>query len=79
MCIICILFSIAAVSANDNQTDELNLNPISDDRISINDNDKLMEVTNKSYNDFYENIKDCNVHSTSKIITCIVKVMIRYN
>ena len=50
-CIICFLFSIVAVSANDNQTDALNHNPIS--------NDDLMDGTNKSYNDFYDDIKDC--------------------
>ena len=58
-CIICILFSIATVSANDNQNDALNHNSISNDEIGITDNDELMDVTNKSYTDFYEDIKDC--------------------
>ncbi len=52
MFIVCILFSITAVSANDNQTDSLNLDMISDD--------ELMQTTNRPFNDFYEDIKDCN-------------------
>ncbi|WP_407454240.1 right-handed parallel beta-helix repeat-containing protein, partial [Methanobrevibacter sp.] len=49
--IICILFSITAVSASDNHTETtLNQDPIS--------NEKL-KVTDKSYDNFYEDIKSC--------------------
>ena len=50
--IICLLFSVVAVSANDNQTDVLDHNTISNDRIGVNDDAELMEITNKSYDDF---------------------------
>ena len=61
--VICILFSISAVSSADNQTDvSLNNDLISDDSLEVNNNDfeeKLEVTTNKSYADFYEDIKDC--------------------
>ena len=72
--IVCILFGIAAVSAADNQTDDaLNQDMVSNDEIEVSDNDlndKLTQTTNKSYNDFYDDIKDCtdtfNIQSNYK-------------
>ena len=59
--ILCILFSISAVSAADNQTDILNQDSILDDRLEVNNDDlnEVLEATNESYDKFYEDIKDC--------------------
>ena len=60
--VICISLSITAVSASDNQTDFLNNDLNSNDQIEVNDNDlneKLMQTNESSYDDFYEDIKDC--------------------
>ena len=58
--IICILFSVATVSANDNQTVVLNQDAISNEGMGVNDDVNRIEITNKSYDDFYDDIKDCN-------------------
>lgn len=63
MVVICILFSTMAVSSSDNQTDViLNQNPFSDDCISVDNydsNEKLEVTAHKSYDGFYEDIKNC--------------------
>ena len=51
--IICILFSVSTVSASDNQTAVLNHDVISNDDV------ELMEIANRAYDDFYDDIKDC--------------------
>ena len=57
--IICILFNVSTVSANDNQTDVLNHDAISDEGMGVNDDVELMQTANRSYDDFYDDIKDC--------------------
>ena len=52
---ICILFSMAAVSAGDNQADEPEQDLILNDGTSIGE----LTETSKSYDDFYDDIKDC--------------------
>ena len=51
--VICIMLSLTAVSAGDNHTDT-NQGLAPDDF-----NEKLMETQTESYNDFYEDIKNC--------------------
>ncbi|WP_405268214.1 lectin like domain-containing protein [Methanobrevibacter sp.] len=62
--VICILFSISTISASDNQSDvALSQNLISDEQIDISNdglNEKLAAATTKSYDGFYEDIKDYN-------------------
>ena len=60
--ILCILFSITAVSASDNQTEvSLNQESISNDYIDVNHGDfnEKLETATKSYDDFYNDIKNC--------------------
>ena len=63
--VICILFSISAISASDNQSDvALNHDLISDEQIEICSdglNENLMVTTDKSYDDFYDDMNDYNV------------------
>ena len=74
MLVFCILFSITAVSASDNQIEAyLSQDSISNDYIDVNQeysNEKLEAGTDKSYNDFYEDIKNCtdsfNIESNYK-------------
>ena len=62
--VICIIFSITAVSASENQSDVgLSQDLVSDNQLGVVNDDldeKLMETANKSYDDFYDDIRDCN-------------------
>lgn len=44
--VICILFSVSTVSANDNQTAVLNHDAISEDVIGVNEDVEQMEMAN---------------------------------